>query len=69
MIFDAKHYNSLLNECVKIYNQKSWIGTIVPRQTKQRKINLRGHPFFGMHSNDKETVDEQMQRLRRGRYS
>jgi hypothetical protein len=57
------------NECVKIYYHKSWIGTIVPRQAKQHKINLSEHPFFGMHSKNKETVDEQMQRLRGGRYS
>lgn len=57
------------NEYVKIYYHKTWIGTIVPRKAKQAKRNLKEHPFFGMHSGDKETVEEQMQQLRGNRYS
>jgi hypothetical protein len=57
------------NESVKIYYHKTWIGTIVPRRRKQENKNLREHPFFGMHADENETVDEQMQRLRGGRYS
>ena len=47
----------------------AWIGTIVPRKAKQAKRNLKDNPFFGMHSGDKETVEEQMQQLRGNRYS
>jgi hypothetical protein len=56
------------NEDVKIYYHNTWIGTIVPRNPKQSKKKVKEHPFFGMHSEERESVDEQMQRLRGGRY-
>lgn len=55
------------NEDVKIYYHNRWIGTIVSKIPKQNKKKIKDHPFFGMHSDEKESVDEHMQRLRGGR--
>ena len=41
-------------------------GVIIPSQKKKMKIT--DHPAFGMHRNDKESMDSVMDRLRGGRY-
>jgi hypothetical protein len=56
------------NESVRILYHKAWIGTIVPRRLRKGLKKIKDHPFFGMHSNEQETVDEQMERLRGERY-
>lgn len=57
------------NEDVKIYYHKKWIGTIVPRRSSQKgKKKIKDHPFFGMHADEKESVELQMHALRGGRY-
>jgi antitoxin (DNA-binding transcriptional repressor) of toxin-antitoxin stability system len=56
------------NEEVKIYYHNTLIGTIVPKTSTQTKKKVKEHPFFGMHSEERESVEEQMQRLRGGRY-
>ena len=55
------------NEDVKIYYHNRWVGTIVPMHSKQNKKKMKEHPFFGMHSNENESVESHMQRLRGGR--
>jgi len=58
------------NEDVKIFYHKKWIATIVPRQSKKvQKGSIKDHPFFGMHSKDKKSVESHMQQLRGSRYS
>ncbi|MBS0655788.1 MAG: type II toxin-antitoxin system Phd/YefM family antitoxin [Verrucomicrobia bacterium] len=56
------------NEDVKIYYHNTWVGTIVPKQQKPTKKRVKEHPFFGMHADEKESVEEHMERLRGGRY-
>lgn len=55
------------NEDVKNYYHNRWIGTIVSKQSKQSKKKVKDHAFFGMYSDEKESVEEHMQRLRGGR--
>jgi len=55
------------NEQVKIYFHGKLKGTIQPVKEKSKK-NVKESPFFGMLSNDQETVEETMQRLRGSRH-
>jgi hypothetical protein len=57
------------NEEVKVYYHKKWVGTIVPARSKKGKKNIMDHPFFGMHADEKKSVESQMEELRGGRYS
>lgn len=57
------------NEKVKIYYHNKLIGTIVPERPKLGKKKLKNHPFFGMYSDEKQSVEWQMDRLRGERYS
>ena len=56
------------NEDVKIYYHNKLVGTLVPEQPKKTKKKLKDHPFFGMHSNNEESVESQIDQLRGGRY-
>ena len=58
------------NEDVKIYYHNQWIGTIVPKHSQKKdKKKIKDHPFFGMHSKEEKSVQDQMEELRGGRYS
>ena len=55
------------NEEVQILYHGKVKGTLLPyRKETQKKV--KEHAFFGMLSNDKETVKEKIDKLRRGRY-
>ena len=56
------------NEDVKILYHKKWVGTIVPRQFKKSLKSIKDHPFFGMHSSEKKSVESHMKQLRGCRY-
>ena len=55
------------NEPVTIFYHGKIKGTIVPAQ-KHNETKVSEHPLFGMHTNTKMTVEEQMNSLRDGRY-
>lgn len=57
------------NEDVKIFYHKKWIATIVPRRSKKHSKKIKEHPFFGMHSSEKESVEAKIQKLRGSRYT
>lgn len=56
------------NEEVKVFCHKKLVGTIVPPRSKKSKKSIRDHPFFGMHADEKKSVESQMKELRGGRY-
>ena len=56
------------NEDVKVFYHKKWIGTIVPSKQRKQKKKISEHPFFGMHAQEKESVESHMQNLRGGRF-
>jgi len=58
------------NEDVKVYYHSKWVGTLVAKQAQQKeKKKVKDHPFFGMHADEKKSVESHMQDLRGGRYS
>lgn len=56
------------NEDIKIYYHNTWVGTLIPRKPSKSQKRIKDHPFFGMHAESKESVEEEMQRLRGGRF-
>lgn len=54
-------------EVVKVLYHGKVKGTIIPESVKQKK-KVIDHPFFGMNREEKESVSEKMEELRRGRY-
>ena len=54
-------------EAVKILYHGKVKGTIVPVSGSQ-KARMKDHPFFGMRKDEKESVPELIDRLRKGRY-
>jgi hypothetical protein len=55
------------NEEVKIFYHGKLKGILTPAQSKS-KVKAEEHPFFGMHKNEKMSVDEMMNQLRGDRY-
>jgi len=56
------------NEVVKIFYHGKISGTIIPPQSEKNKNKVEQHSFFGMHKVAKNSVTEEMNRLRGGRY-
>ena len=54
-------------EAVKILYHGKLKGTIVPA-SGSKKSSMTDHPFFGMRREEKESVPELIDRLRKGRY-
>ena len=54
-------------ERVRILYHGKVKGVIVPVEERPR-IKASKHPFFGMGSGEKKTVEEVMEKLREGRY-
>jgi hypothetical protein len=45
------------------------IGEIIPKQSsKKKKQRIQDHPFFGMYKGEESSVEDQMKKLRGGRY-
>ena len=59
------HFESIL-----ITRRGKPVGTIVPfsRADQEKKADIRKHPFFGCDAASAETVEEEMARLRGGRF-
>jgi len=53
-------------EAVKILYHGKVKGTIIPPSGSQ-KANIKDHPFFGMKKDERESVPELINRLRKGR--
>ncbi len=51
-------------QSVKILYHGKLKGTLIPPQTISSK-NIQDHPFFGMLQNEKESVEVQINKLRR----
>ncbi len=56
------------NERVTITHRGKVKGVIVPAG-EEEAFDIEAHPFFGMHADAEETVEETMARLRGGRYN
>ena len=56
------------NESVDISYRGEIRGTIIPKRTKKRKIDMRNHPTCGMYRDDPRSVEEIMHELRKGRF-
>jgi hypothetical protein len=54
-------------EAVKILYHGKVKGTIVP-VSGSKQSSMRDHPFFGMGRDEKESVPELIDRLRKGRF-
>jgi len=55
------------NETVEILYHGKRKGIIIPHIAIQ-KINTKDHPYFGMAASTKMSVEEEMDKLRGGRY-
>lgn len=55
------------NEAVKILYHGKLKGTLLPSQ-RTSKLKVKQHPFFGMQSTEKKSVNDIMDDLRGGRY-
>ncbi|MBA2728261.1 MAG: type II toxin-antitoxin system Phd/YefM family antitoxin [Parachlamydiaceae bacterium] len=55
------------NEEVKIFYHGKLKGILSPVKSTS-EINVNDHPFFGMHKDDQEDVEEIMTQLRGDRY-
>ena len=53
-------------EAVKILYHGKIKGTIIP-VSRERKTSMTEHPFFGMTRDERESVPELVNRLRKGR--
>lgn len=51
------------NKEIKIFYHGKLKGVLTPIRTSS-KIRAADHPFFGMHKDEKESVDEMMTKLR-----
>ena len=56
------------NEPVDLLYRGKLKGTIVPKQSKKPKMDMRDHPAFGIMADDPRSVEEIMHELRKGRY-
>ena len=56
------------NEQVTILYRGKEKGTIIPKKTTL-KLKVTDHPFFGMLSSEKDTVEEKIEFLRGPRYN
>lgn len=56
------------NESVKVYYRNTMCGIIIPAHSKKSKIKVEEHPFFGMHKDSVDSVADEMNSLRGGRY-
>ena len=56
------------NEIIQILHHGKLKGTILPAK-KESKKNMEDHPFFGMHRDEENSVEEKMRELRGDRYA
>jgi len=68
--YKMKHILKALerNEKITILYHGKEKGILIPGR-KEKKIQVKDHPFFGMNKEEKKSVVEQMDKLRGPRYN